>query len=199
MGKDSGIATITPRELDDDELLVIGRIVRAAADLEDCLNLWICKLLKCDEAGSAVILGRSNIATKITIALGLAKLTGKRATELHEEAFDEAIDQLLSCRNAVAHGAFAGETDDGWIVFVTNVNSDYTEANLVRRADSFTVGNLNVIAHGAERRVSQLDDLLGLRALRDKRRWQQAPVRPAHPPKGKKGAKQKRQRGASQA
>jgi hypothetical protein len=199
MGKDSGVITITPREQSDEELLVIGRIVRASAGLEDCLNLWICKLAKCDEATSAVMLNRSNIATKLSIAEGLAKLTSKDAAELHKTAFDSAINQLLSCRNAVAHGAFAGETDDGAAAFVTNVNFDYKPANLERRADCYSIGNLNVIAMSAERRVSQLDDLLGLRALRKKRQWQHALLQQAGQPKGKQDAKQKRPTRSSRA
>lgn len=192
MGKDSGNVTITPREaLNADELVVIGRIVRASADLEDCLNLWICKLMRCDEAASAVILGRSNISTKIAIAKGLAQMHGKGAHELHEAAFGSPVDQLLSCRNAVAHGAFAGDTDDGYMLFVTNVNVGYKEANLERRADAYNVSNLEVIALGAERLVGRLDDRLGLGALRKKRLWQHAPARPMDQPKGKRGAKPK--------
>jgi hypothetical protein len=193
MGKDSGTVAITPRALTTEELLVIGRIVRACADLEDCLNLWICKLARTDEACSAVILGRSNISTKISIALGLAKLSGDKMLKLHQTAFDSAITQLLDCRNSVAHGALAGESDDDHVVFVTNHNTDYKEANLERRADAYTIGTLSIIAAGAELRVSRLDRQLGLGALREKRLWQLAPVRPTHQQKGKRGAERKRQ------
>lgn len=199
MGKDSDTVVVTRRPLSDDEHLVIGRIVRASADLEDCLNLWICKLSDIDESRAAVLLGRTNISTKLATAEALSKLRAGGAPELHRKAFGPPVDQLLQCRNAVAHGALAGETDDSHLLFVTNVNTEYKEAELQRRADAYSIGTLNVIAMGAELLVSRLDDLLGLAALREKRLWRQIPVQQAGPPKGKKGAKPRRPPKASPA
>jgi hypothetical protein len=199
MGKDSGIVEITPRALTEEECLVIGQIVRVTADFEDCLNLWICKLSDVSEAKSAVILGRSNTAAKLAIALGLASMHGEHALKRHKAAFDGNADSLLSCRNAVAHGVFAGESDDNGLVFVTATNVGYEEAELQRRADVYYLQTLKDVAANGREWVSRLDDHFGLSALRKRRQWQRSPVLPKRQPKGRQGAKPKRQRKASPA
>lgn len=183
---------LSPEPIPDDVALAIGRIVRLCADLEDCLNLWICKLAGTTEATSALVLGRSNLNAKVAIAQSLSKVSGERSEQLHKKTFGSpGMRRLLDCRNAVAHGAYAGLTDRGGYVFVTNSTVDYNDGGITRRADAYTIPTLGMIYAAAAMRIEDFDVILGLRALRKKRQWRRVLERPEHQPSRKQAAKQK--------
>ena len=172
--------------LSDEALSCIGLIVRACADLEDALNLWICKLSSADEAVSAVMLGRTNVSTKVALALGLAKLKGDETVTRHKEAFDVNLTNLLECRNAVAHGVYQGQTDAGHWTFMTASTLDYQGGALIKKSVAYSTKTLQVTAFSGAARVALLDDLLELKSLRDKRQWQEVEEHLERQPKGKK-------------
>ena len=192
MPNEPHIATLTPvKELPDEALLAIAKIVRACADLEDVLNLWISKLAGTGQAKAAVLLGRSNISTKIAVAEGLANLSGTKSLRLHKAAFEDNISKLLTCRNAVAHGVCIGRDEEGSYGFMTNTTVSYEGIDLRRRADAYTVEELQEVARVGAMRVEFMDELLELQPLRDKRQWQHVPVLRVDRPQDKKASKPK--------
>lgn len=184
---------VTSAALTDEALSAIGAIVRVCADLEDIINLWICKLNRSAEAASTVILGRSAISTKLNIAESLAKLAGGEVLELHKAAFDDNITRLLHCRNAVAHGILMGHTDEGRYVFGTNSTIGYEDHNLAQRAHAYSSGTLREIADAAKQRVAAMDGLLGLAQLRSRRQWHRLEEIPKGQTKAQSSAKRRRQ------
>ena len=73
---------VTPGALDDKALLVIARLVRACAELEDIVNLFICNLAEISESRMIVLLGKSAISKRVEIAEYLAKMGAAEAQEL---------------------------------------------------------------------------------------------------------------------
>lgn len=172
-------------------LTAIGRIVRVCADLEDLVNLWICKLAGTPESTTSVLLGRSNISTKINIAEGLANLSSAESLRLHKRIFDDGITKLLACRNATAHGVLIGRTKAGVWMFNTATTVGYEGDTLHRRADGYKTNPLKGIASVCEERVRVIPNLLGLGPLRDKREWQHLPDYQPGQQKQKSSAKPK--------
>jgi hypothetical protein len=193
MTEDPSYLDMTKRPLDDAEYAAIGRIVRACAELEDCVNLWITKLAGAGEPVATVFLGRSNVSTKIAIAEGLASLKGGETLALHKAHFGQNVNNLLSCRNAVAHGAFVGVTPSGSLTFLTNTTVGYgDDHSLDRKCFGYKPATLNAIAEAGLGIVGTLDDALGIGALRKKRRSKPLPAPQVDQQKGKRGAKPKR-------
>lgn len=185
MAKSSVIVKMSQEKITEDAFVAIGRIVRACADLEDVLNLWICKLSGLSEAASTAILGRTNISTKKSLALALAKLKGEAFVELHNTAFDDNMSRLLTCRNAVAHGAYTGRTDDGKWSFLTATTVAYENGGLSKQSLAYSTEALAQIANAGTIKIGAMDRLLGLKPWRDKRQWQDLAVHPEDQRKGK--------------
>lgn len=185
---------VEPKSLDDDALLAIGKIVRAAADLEDVIDLWIFKLAKISEAEATVLLGRTNISKKLAVAEGLAKLRTGNETELHGLVFDGNMKRLLSCRNATAHGVLVGKTSDEKWAFLTSTTLAYDSGGVVKRSDAYSTATLQKIARVGAGRVALMDEILGLQPWREKRQWQEVEAHQEGQSQRKKDARPKRPR-----
>jgi hypothetical protein len=192
MEDDPNLVDVSPGTLSNDALITIARIVRVCAELEDTLNLWICKLSKSSEAATSILLGRSPISTKVSIAAALAQFTDDATYDMHKQAFNEGTQRLLSCRNAVAHGVLIGQTSKGY-AFGTSANTDLEPSILWRRVDVFSAETLADMAESGELFLRITNILLGLKPLRDKRQWQRLPEIRRDQPKQKSASKRKRQ------
>jgi hypothetical protein len=191
------MVAIKPAKLTKAALLAIARIVRISADLEDILDLWMCKLAGTTQAQTQVLLGRSNISTKLAIADGLANLSGGDNLLLHNTVFDDNITRLLSCRNAVAHGVLVGKDPQGRFIFSTNTQLGYEGDELAKRAVAYGTDLLVSIADTAEMRVKVIDDLLELGPLRSKRKRQHLEELPEGQRRRQSASRRKRRRGPS--
>jgi hypothetical protein len=189
------LVDIKPVKLSKPALLAIAQIVRASADLEDVINLWICKLTKLSQSKATVILGRSNISTKLEIAEALANICGE--IELHKIIFDQNMANLLRCRNAVAHGHYIGKAKSGWI-FSTSVTLGYEGDQVAKRAEAYSTRTLATVASVSAGRIALMDDILGLKPLRDKRQTQRLPEYQPGRKRKKASSKRKPPRKASQ-
>ena len=159
-------------------LTSIGRLVRACAELDDILTLYICSLAEVSESHGAILLGRTPVSKKVEIAQYLAKMRGKIITEVHGNLFNTRYDEAIECRNVVAHGVFRGKGEDGRLYFRTSKSDEPIGKAAGKRVYGYTPNTINAIAISAEKLVPIFEKTLMLSALREKRLQQ--PVG-AHP------------------
>lgn len=161
--------TLKPAKLGRQTLADIGQLVRAFAEIEDLVTLYICGLAEITESRALVLLGRSTISTKIEIAQYLAKMTGKNITETHKAIFNADFFEVQKARNAVAHGALLGVTGDGFYAFLTadRVEPDGPSAKQV--AICYSAASIRDYAKWAEAAVKMIEKTLKLRSSRGKR------------------------------
>lgn len=179
---------VEPAQLDDAALLAIGRLIRACAEIEDCVNLFICNLAEINESKLLVLLGRTPISKKASIAEYLAKMNTKEAQELAEWAFNPNFFNTFKCRNAVAHGKLLGRNDEGAWSFVTSDTEAPDGPSAIQLALSVTTEYLEQVAEAAEKAIPLLEDRLKLKVLREGRYTRDLrPHRKAQPQRKKDG------------
>ena len=104
---------LKPTKLSKKVLADIGRLIRAFAEVEDIVSIYLAQLAGLTESKSTIILGRMQLRSRIEMAGVLATQTGKQITEIHKAAFSEAFWDALFCRNTVTHGVLMGKSQDG--------------------------------------------------------------------------------------
>src|SRR5688572_18270248 len=98
-------STIKPYQLTNDELAAIGRVIRACAEIEDIINLYLYKLADIPEGSGMLLLGRMAVANRIKLLGLFAQGHGAEPKRLFKEAFDNGdFRDLIKMRNTVAHG-----------------------------------------------------------------------------------------------
>lgn len=180
---------VEPAQLDDAALLAIGRLIRACAEIEDCVNLFICNLAEINESKLVVLLGKTAISKKIEIAEYLAKMNTAEAQELAKWAFQPNLFATLQCRNNVAHGKLLGRNQDGAWSFITSNTEAPDGPSAIQLAVSYTTEYLQQIAEATEEAIPILEERLKLKELRAGRYERDLlPHRKAQP-RPKKGGK----------
>ena len=158
---------LTPGMIDDDVLLAIGRLVRACAELEDMLMLFICNLSGLSEAKTVVMLGRMPVSQRIEIAGRLAALYGQTvALEIHELCFDVNYKELVDCRNDVVHGVFLGYDEGGALAFLAQRASGVSEAAVRQQVASYSPAQIKEAADLTEERVRDYPAILKIEKKR---------------------------------
>jgi hypothetical protein len=165
----------------------IGRLVRAFAEIEDLINLFISRLANISESKTIVLLGRTPISRKLEIAMYLATMAGPNSVTLHKFIFDSSFLECQKCRNAVAHGILLGKTEDNRFAFLTAETLEPTGSSAIQTVISFKKKDIAVYARHAEQAVPQIEKLLQLSPLREKRLQQ--PLEPH-----RKGLRQQQQK-----
>lgn len=161
-------APVKPAILPDDVLLSIGKLVRACAEIEDILDLFISGLAGIDESKTGILLGRTAMTRRIEIALELANLRTDGAAKLHAKAFDTMWDDIVFCRNAIAHGSFMGETEHGF-AFRTAIPGPIKGETKLRTVVVFPAATIHDFATIATKRVPELERLFEVVAQRIER------------------------------
>lgn len=180
---------LKPAKLGNPEFRAIGRIVRACAEIEDIVTLFIAKVLGIQEGSVAVMLGQTPYSKKLSIAQYLAKIQGGEAIRRYNEVFTEEFSRITTCRNAVAHGVMLGKSADGRWAFLTAKREEPVIGSAVQIVISYTTSDLQLHAKGAEWAVSVMESVLAVQELRSKRHG-----RPLLP--HRKGLAKKRQGGS---
>jgi hypothetical protein len=162
---------IKPYLLTKGQVLAIGRIIRACAEIEDIINLHLHRLAGIKEGLAIIMLGRLPVSARIKLAESLAMGRGSKTLEIHKACFDnDAYRDVMRCRNTVAHGWLLGLTDDNWIAFQVQETSGVEEGRVQTVVNAYKRRELFKIAGMAERLIPRLEQNLGLQALREKRR-----------------------------
>ncbi len=188
---------VSPCKIDDDTLLAIGRLIRATAEIEDIVDCFIANLAGISESQALILVGRTAITRRLEIAGMLAKIRTDKSREIYKAAFPAQFDDLLECRNAMAHGVLMGMTDDGLFAFLTTPTSSTRGEAAVRIVASYSAATILFFAEAAEKLIPWLEDTLKVqeqRATRPLRRLSPHPksqdrgrAKPQRPPRSSKG------------
>jgi hypothetical protein len=178
--------TLTQAALDDRTLLAIGRIIRACAEIEDTINLFICNLANISESTMVVLLGQTPISKRVEIAQYLAKMRPDEASKAAEHVFTDAFFSLLHCRNTVAHGVLLGRTQDGSWAFLTSRTQPPIVGSAFQEALVYSPKSLGEFAATAEQAIPRLEQFLRIEGPRRSRH-----ERPLSP--HRKGLRQQKQ------
>src|SRR6185312_6560503 len=173
------VVKLSPAVLDDRALLAIGRLVRACADIEDHITLFICCLASISESQAVALLGRTPVSAKLSIAQYFAKMRSDGATATYAKVFNSNFSKVLTCRNAVAHGVLMGANEDGAFGFLTAKTVDPMAGAAVQLVNFYTVEMLEAFAKVAEDALPLMEQELQTTALRDTRRQQPLAAHPA--------------------
>jgi hypothetical protein len=167
---DREFVELTQTPIDDGALRSIARIVRGCAEMEDIITLFICGLSGISESHATALLGRSNVRTRLNIALYLAKMRDDDALDVYKKTFDAEFENTLACRNAVAHGALMGINKEGQYCFLTAKTLDPEEGATLHVVDCYSANALAVIAQKLEDEIPKLERELQVDTLRETRR-----------------------------
>lgn len=165
-------SALKPVELTGAQLQAMGRIIRAVAEIEDIITLHMCNLAEITEGQAIILMGRTNISTKLKLSFSLANALGGEAKRITDECFDnEAYRALMKCRNAIAHGLLLGQTDTGKIAFRTSTASLQGETVGIEVA-TYEPSAFAQFAEIAELAIQQIEGPLRVQELREARREQ---------------------------
>lgn len=185
-------SSIKPYSLTEDDHRGIGRLVRACAEIEDIINLYLCQLADIPEGMAILLLGRLPTSARLKLIEALATANGDKHRQLYREAFDnDHYRAIVKCRNTVAHGQLLGLTDAGEIAFQTHETQGIDDIKLYTTVVAFIPGTFSGLADKAEAIIPQMEEEFGLKALRETRR---TPTLSPHTKSQGKG-KQKAKRG----
>jgi len=179
---------LEPYELDLGDQALIGQIIRACAEIEDIVTLWLCEVSQLSEGHLILLSPRMQISAKVEAAGKFAKHRGGKWAEQHREAFcHEDFQALIKCRNTLAHGALLGKDPDGRIVFrVPDYLGERMDEGIAIEAFGYSFEQLATFAALAQTWVGQFEEGLQLRSLREKRRAQ---ALGAHPKAGRSSSR----------
>jgi hypothetical protein len=183
-------SALHPHNLTDGELLIIGRLIRACAEIDEIANLYVTQLTGVEEFQSLLIYGRMATSARLQIAERFAKLKGESALKLHKECFaNDEYENIIKLRNTVAHGNLLGKTDDGSIAFEMQQTTGHEENRFFTTVNAYSSEAFEGLTDIAVAAVDQLLDRLDLRAARDAHRKKALSPHPNHRPKRHIGAK----------
>jgi hypothetical protein len=180
---------LKPCKLPKAALLSIGRLVRACAEIEDIINLYICGLAQINVSQGIVFLGKTPVKRRVEMGEYLADMRGAVAAALHKQIFNSVFWEVQTCRNAVAHGTLMGVSKDRRYAFLTNLTKPTETSSAIQEVISYAVSDIAAFADIAEEAIPLLETRLKLQPLREERHTRPlSPHRKAQPQR-KKGAK----------
>ena len=155
--------------IDEGTLTEIGRLVRVFAEIEDIVTLFICTLAEISESKAAVILGKTAITRRLEMAEYLASLRDDKAIDAYRSIFNTSFRDCLDCRNAVTHGTYVGQDENGYYTFLTETRikpeSDSTRIVAIAYAPAAIAG----YAQSLEKFIPEMESVLQLESLRQTR------------------------------
>ena len=162
-------ATLKPATVSEPVFTAIGRLVRAMAEIEDMVDLFICGLANISEPTAFILLGRTAVTRRVEIAEALAAIQSDSALKAHKLAFDALYTDLVNCRNAVAHGALLGEDDNGRLYFQSSNQLTPADQQVRRIVNSYSPEQIIECARLARKSLPRFEQLLQVSDLREAR------------------------------
>lgn len=190
---------LKPCKIEDRTLLEIGRLVRAVAEIEDIVSLFICALAEISESKMVILLGRTPLSRRLEAAKHLAKLLGPNVEDLHTKCFTKEFYDIIECRNALAHGTLLGINDEGRYAFLTGKTVEPDGQSAIQVVLNYRHEDIEVFAKSAESSIPRIENHLRVQALRQERL--QRPLRrrpttqPSRPPSVKRPSRPRPSRG----
>lgn len=109
--------TVEPGEISSDDLILIGTIIRNAAEIENLIDLIIERASGVAQPMQNLFLGQSSFRKKWEILDRLFQAKGEMAHESFKSHFGSGFLDFLKYRNILAHAVFLGVTPEGYYVF----------------------------------------------------------------------------------
>jgi hypothetical protein len=159
----------------------IGRLLRACAEIENLLSLYLFELADVDRECGIALIGKAPAKSRLVIAQKLAGTGTDIAQKLRECFIESGHKEAVDARNCLAHGTFLGLDDDGRYTFeneVWELEIEEDERVLYTQTVAFSGPEIGHLATSTEKLIPVVEKKLGLRSLRQKLR--QLPLR-AHP------------------
>jgi hypothetical protein len=162
---------LTPYKLSDEELLYIGRIIRATAEIEDIVNWYLFHLSNIPYAILAVLLGKMPVSSRIGLAKRFANWRGGEAKAFYDNVMgSNAVRDLFNYRNILAHGVLLGKTDAGDIAFqVQDSSSEPQEEHVPLLVTAVPPSSLKETAELSEGLIPVLERSLQLEGRQGER------------------------------
>jgi len=156
----------------------IGRLVRAFAEIESCLDCFIQNVGELREDRMMILLGRSPYSAKIKIAKELCGIRTDMASKRHTEIFNEDLGRAQKCRNVVSHGTYIGRTSRMEYAFLTSDAAVSDENKHFLTVYTYSTKKIGAIANWCEAFIPIAEKSLQIESLREKQR---APNLHPHP------------------
>ena len=120
------------KPLPDDFANVIGRLLRACAEFEFLVDLFLRRLTNLTWHQYSSILGQNSISRKRKLAAELAKQRGDGAAMALGTASYTGLDQTIQARNVLSHGKYIGMHKEKacFYTFRPSKSDDYRSGNL---------------------------------------------------------------------
>lgn len=158
-------------KLPNEALFCVGRIIRAVAEIEDIVTLYLSTLAKLSEGHAIILFGRDGYVKKVDLARRFATAHGQeKLDEFKAHLENDAIKNVIEMRNVLAHGSFLGRTDDGRWAFRTVRQLELRSTEIVVEATSFGDQDFEHCAATSEKLVEILENELRLKGVRQQRK-----------------------------
>ena len=120
------------KPLSDDFANVIGRLLRACAEYEFLIDLFLRKLTNLTWYHYSAVLGQNSISRKRKLGIELAKQRDDGAAKALETASYTGLEQTIQARNVLSHGKYIGMHKEKacFYTFRASKSNDYRFGNL---------------------------------------------------------------------
>ncbi|WP_156029827.1 hypothetical protein [Sphingomonas sp. URHD0057] len=180
-------------ELGELEYQAIGRVVRACAEIEELITMFIAEQARITDGTVAILLGQTALSKKLSIANYLAAARGPEIRAQYENCITPMFKEIIQCRNAVVHGQLLGKSEDGHWAFLSVRTEEPAEVGKsVQLVFSFSRADLVLYADEAKKAVELIEKSLEYEGLRILRRGRSLEPHRKSQPKAKPAAKRKR-------
>lgn len=182
-------STTQPVVLADATLIAIGRLIRAFAEIEEILTLFISALAKLNQSQAVIILSRAQLTRRLAMAEQLATIAGGEHLERFKACFATTeFKNAHACRNAMAHGILLGVDEDGMLAFLTDKTDAPDGSSTIQLAACYKPETIVAWSIWADNNVGPIAKTLGLQSWLKKHQPQSLlPHRKGRIPKGSGG------------
>jgi len=182
---------LEPYELTNADLIAIGKLVRATAEIEDLVNGWLSQVSGIPLVAINHLIGKAGLASRVGLAQKFAQARGPNSLLIHNGLFEtDRFRSIFKIRNTVVHGALLGLSETGQMTFLVSDPGEMREDGSVPNiAIGVKQKDILLAAEMAEGQIPIMETALRLRAWRAERRKQV--LEPHSKSQGRRQPKQK--------
>lgn len=158
-----------PGDLSDEAHRLIGRLVRACAQIEELITFFIMNLTNLDEATATLVLGKTAPTRRLEMVAYLAETQGGEHFAAYKRLFGPAYREVVLCRNVVAHGSFMGLDDEGRYTFLIDTMEMPEKGQPFKKVISLNEADLSHFTNDAEQLRKMIETDLMLEPLQQRR------------------------------
>jgi hypothetical protein len=169
----SNTLNVVRQPLQDGDLISIGRIIRAAAEIEDLLTMLLFQVCKITESNGTLLIGQTPISAKLDKIEYALKRDDREAHKAFKDLRKGQLTGLIRMRNAIAHGVHLGYSPEReehlFLALPQMVEPVDGETNTKSRVYHFSPAELRQRSEQAEEIANFIERNWMLAPLREKR------------------------------